>query len=486
MKRYSWYFIAIFLLFAPWPGCRKPDGISPSGRPTIDQLLIAAARQAFTRDISQIPEPASLLAGQNQRKQSEKTPSWGQAYTMEFFLGKAVVVPLNYERKIWLKSNLDPARLYYLDNIARLLIYKGKDQEWHEEIISSFPDSNWLAGDKKSYSGIVTVEDWMGNLLNEYKYEKGIVRKFIAPENLKQAQSTEAVNGTPAGATKPDLFLQVCYTVQEYNYAVDDPSNGIYTTTTLGCDTYFFADIGSVGGAPSGSNYGAVAGGGGGGAGISPASNFKILNGNNIIANIQVYNECFTNIGGNNNSFQVTVCVDQPNPGSRVPWNFSNANNSSSSGNPVDVGHSFLIMKQSTPNGTVTRNVGFYPKTRVVPTSPSDQGQLNDDEVHYYNISLTINVTNSQFFNILNFINQGNNTGYQYNLNSNNCTTFVLHALYAGGIYLPWTTGNWPLGSGNDPGDLGEDIRTMSLSSNMSRNLFESYHPNQGSCLPAP
>ena len=486
MKRYSLYFIGIFLLFAPWPGCRKPAGISPSGRLTIDQLLIAAARQAFTRDISQIPEPASLFDGQNQRKQSEKTPSWEQAYTLEFSGGKAVIVPLNYEEKIWIKSNLDPKSLFYLDNISRLLIYKGSNQEWHEEIISSFPDSNYLTWDKQPFSGIVSVEDWKGNLLKEYKYGEGKIRKFVAPENLKQGQSINAVNDLPApSATKPDLFLQVCYTVQEYNYAVDDPSNGVYTSETLGCDTYFFADIGNVGGAPSGNNYGAVAGSGGGSA-SSPANDFIILNGNNIIANINAYNECFTNIGGNNNSFQVTVCVEQPNPGSRYPWNLSNTSGSSSSGNPVSVGHSFLIMKQSTPNGVITRNVGFYPKTRVVPTSPSDQGQLNDDEMHYYNVSLTINVNNSQFFNILNFINQGNNAGFLYNLNSNNCSTFVLHALFAAGIYLPSTVGNWPLGSGNDPGDLGEDIRAMALSTGMTRNLVSSYHPNQGTCLPAP
>jgi hypothetical protein len=483
MRRYNLYLFAISLVLSPNPGCRKSGGISSSGRPTLDQLLISAAREAFTRDIAQIPEPATLPASRNERKQSGKTPIWERAYTSDFCQGKAVLVPLNYDRKIWLKSNLDPNRLLYIDNIARLLIYQGPNQEWQEEIISSFPDSNWLGADKP-FSGIVTVEDWKPNFLKEYKYANGSVKKLIAPDNLKQAQSTNAVNGLPPALTQPDLLLQVCYTIEEYNYSVDDPLNGVYTSKSLGCDNYFFADIAGAGGVPSGNNYGAVAAGGG--AGISPANNFILLGGNNIIANIKAYNECFTNIGGNNNSFQVTICVDQPNPGSRVPWNFGNVNNNSSSGNPVDVGHSFLIMRQATPNSTVTRNVGFYPKTRVIPTSPNDQGQLNDDEMHYYNISLTVNITNSQFFNILNFINQGNNMGFLYNLNSNNCTTFVLRALYAGGINIPSTAGIWPLGSGYDPGDLGEDIRTMTLSSNMSRNLSESSHPNQGSCLPVP
>jgi hypothetical protein len=483
MRKYYLILIGFTISFFYF-GCKKSDSLNNFS----DNIMIENAKTYFDESVlNNLENYSAVQIIQNSRLNSPKKPIWEKAYTIQLGNIKAVVVPIQYDKVFYLKTNFGGNKLFSINDLCQLLIYQDENKNYHAERVISFPDSNYILTDQKSFTGIILVEDWKGNLLNEYEYEKGIVKKLVGSKNGRQSNSTTVVNAEPSMETKPDLaVIQVCYTIVEYNYAVDDPENGIYSSETLGCDSYFFADIGSVGGVPSGSNYGAVAGGGGGGSAGSPANNFILLNGNNIIANIKAYNDCFTNIGGNNNSFQVSICVAQPSPGSRTPWNFSNMYSSSSSGNPVSVGHSFLIMKQSTPNGTVTRNVGFYPKTRVTPASPSDQGQLNDDELYPYNISLTLNVNNGQFFNILNFINQGNNPGFQYNMNSNNCASFVLRALMAGGIYLPSTTGNWAFGSGNDPGDLGEDIRAMTLSSNMSRNLNASYHPNQGSCLPAP
>lgn len=61
-------------------------------------------------------------------------------------------------------------------------------------------------------------------------------------------------------------------------------------------------------------------------------------------------------------------------------------------------------------------------------------------------------------------------------------TKFALHGVGAGGVDLPNTQGSWPGGSGDDPGDLGQDILSMSLPANASRNTVQSPHPNQGSC----
>ena len=70
-----------------------------------------------------------------------------------------------------------------------------------------------------------------------------------------------------------------------------------------------------------------------------------------------------------------------------------------------------------------------------------------------------------------------------YNLNSNNCTTFALDAMDAGGVSIPSTVGTWAFnGQGLDPGDLGEDIRGMQLGSNMTRSTVGSGHPNVGTC----
>jgi hypothetical protein len=205
----------------------------------------------------------------------------------------------------------------------------------------------------------------------------------------------------------------------------------------------------------------------------------------NAIANVQEYIKCFSNYGGSDHSYQVAIYVDQPDPGTREAWNVSpiGAAGSSAGTNPVDVGHVFLVLTENFGNYNIVRNVGFYPKSNVFPWSSTAQGQLNNDDGHGYNISLTIAVDNGQFFNILNYISQGNNAGYMYDLNTNNCTSFAIHALAAGSVSVPATVGSWPDGGfGYNPGDLGEDIRNMPLTSNMTRNTSYNDHPNKYTC----
>lgn len=210
----------------------------------------------------------------------------------------------------------------------------------------------------------------------------------------------------------------------------------------------------------------------------------NVISGSYPIKDIRDYFKCFTNVAGSSNKYKVTVCVEQPSPGKRTAWTFSPDGTRSSSfgGNPVNVGHTFLVSTQVSPTGTTSRNVGFYPQGKVNPYSPSDKGQLDDNEQHTYDILLTIGVNNSEFFNILNFVSQVNSSNQNYNLNNFNCTSFSIEACWAGDIKLPSTIGNWTGGSGNDPGDLGEDIRSMPLQSNMTRNTAENDHPNQGNC----
>ena len=210
----------------------------------------------------------------------------------------------------------------------------------------------------------------------------------------------------------------------------------------------------------------------------------NLISGGNEIGNIQDYFKCFTNVAGSTNKYKVTVCVDQPTPGERSAWGLSSngVRNSSSGGNPVNVGHTFLILTEVSPTGTTTRNVGFYPQNNVDPYTPIDKGQLNNNEQHQYNIALTIDVNNSQFFNILNFVSQVSNSKQNYDLNNYNCTSFSIRAASAGDINLPSTIGSWTGGSGNNPGDLGEDILSMPLQSNMTRTTIKHDHPNQGNC----
>ena len=127
----------------------------------------------------------------------------------------------------------------------------------------------------------------------------------------------------------------------------------------------------------------------------------------------------------------------------------------------------------------ITRNVGFYPATLVQPLSPIAKGILNNDEMHAYNISGSFAVSNTLFFNMLSYVEQ--NSKNTYDLDDNNCTTFAINALATGHIYLPSTIGSWLFGLGNDPGDLGEDIRATNFVG-MIRSTDQTVHMNAVSC----
>jgi hypothetical protein len=147
--------------------------------------------------------------------------------------------------------------------------------------------------------------------------------------------------------------------------------------------------------------------------------------------------------------------------------------------NPFGVGHVFLVFTETVGGSTITRNVGFYPGTLVHPLSPVAKGTLNNDEMHPYNISGSFNVNSFLFFNMLTYIIQ--NSTDAYDLNNNNCTTFAINTLATGHIYLPSTIGSWLFGMGNDPGDLGEDIRATNFAG-MTRSTDQTVHMNAGVC----
>lgn len=461
------------ILAISFQACKKDQNTRRTG--SADQQLIKAAETYFHDSVESSNQ---YLAG-TYRTNAAKTIDWQAARVAGTSLGPCVMVPVHYTNTLLIKSNAGGTNLFSLDDLTQLIVYKGATNGYHAELVTSIPDTTDLKSSSQRFTGFVLVENWSGQRLRQLKYNPdGTILEF-KPQAL--ADSHPSHISSSQMATQPDAIIQICYEIVGYNYSTGDPDGGYSWTESLGCTSMY------IGGDFTG---------GGGGTGGLPAYDYAsipnthplpkialVTSGPNIIANIQDYFKCFTNVGGTDHTYTVTVCVDQPVPGSRDPWRLQNSPGSSSAAsNPVDVGHTFMIFSENYGGTTVTRNIGFYPRTAVYPWSQSAQGQLNDNEGSSYNISLTINITNAQFFNMLNFVSQGNDPGYLYDMSNNNCTTFVLNTLQSGFIYISSRIGSWSTGSGHDPGDLGEDIRTMTLSANMSRNTVENPHPNVGNC----
>jgi hypothetical protein len=457
---------SVTVLLILFSGCKK----NTCSGPAVINPSIVTARNYFEKYI----QPLAYLSSSPRFIASRKA-DWGRASVITCSSTKAVIVPVLYLQAFYIRSTVDVKRFYYSNEITWLCMYTDPAGKYHTEQVAFFPDSNYKKNGK--FTGLISIDSWQGVALKKYILEGNNSIYQWTGDTTTPKNGSIKENGTAANMA---IVTQTCYTIEEYIYAADDPDNGTYKEEPAGCSYSITGDNDGSDGL-MGADYGSVTGGGGS---ISPANSFTVLNGNNIIGNIIDYNKCFTNIAGSGNTYSVTVCVDQPEPGSREPWVVSGGGTagSSSGANPADVGHTFLIFTQKTGTGIITRNIGFYPGSSVNPWSPSSQGQLNNDAGHGYNVSLTVTVNNSQFFNMLNYVAQGNNAGYQYNLNSNNCTSFTLHTLSAGNVTLPSTIGSWPNGSGNDPGDLGQDIQAMSLTSGMTRSNTENAHPNTGNC----
>jgi len=442
-----------FLLPLCLAGCQKKI----AGFSQINPLITQA--QAYFNSVlskSQPPDSANFRANQ------VRVPSWDRAEMRSLSVGSAVIVPITFQNSFYVSTDLASSYLFNLSQITKLVIFQDASAQYHYLVLTLIPDSNSISH-PGTFAGIVLSEDWGGH-------------SVIGPQRIGRPLASSGASERAMVAD--ELELTVCDVIDGYNYAAGDPDDAETWEETT-CTTYDLegGSEGSYSNLSSG-DYSGIGGGGGAGAItmlVSPPTSH--------IASVAAYFDCFTNVGGSDHSYTVTLAVQQPVPGTRDTWTVtSSPTGSTQASNIFNVGHTFLIFTESYGNTTITRNIGFYPALTVRPSSPSSTGEFSDDENHPYNISGSYTVNNAQFYQMLNFIESVNNNSYLYNLNSNNCSTFSINTLAQAGFNLPRTVGNWPGGSGNDPGDLGEDIRTGNILNMLVNTAPTAIHPNVGQC----
>lgn len=407
---------------------------------------------------------AAITNNFSPRKDTRK-PIWDKAYTIHSDFGHdVIVVPLAYANPFFLEIN----EFFSAKDLIRLMIYQDSNGQYHTELITLLPKNGKVTSKNGGFDGVVLVEDWNGNAVKILEYKHGVVEKSF--------KSTSAA--------RVEVGVWYRYEMKGYNYS---PESGDYYGWTE--VVYVYVETSDYSNSYYGNSqsheaidYGDAYGGGP--INIEPENldMFAIAYPERPIGNIADYLKCFDNNPSTDHKYTVSICVAQPNPGTRDTWAFRSANQAIEAGNPVLVGHTFIMLSEQTPSKTIVRNVGLYPANFVSPTSPATQGVLGNDEQHEYNIMLTVSLSSSEFNNVVNYISEGYSGAFTYNLNTNNCTTFAANAMAAGHIVLPRTFGTWTNGSGMNPGDMGEDVRALSLSSNMVRNTAANDHPNTGNC----
>jgi len=147
---------------------------------------------------------------------------------------------------------------------------------------------------------------------------------------------------------------------------------------------------------------------------------------------------------------QLVVYVQQPVPGSRTVSTQAGTN----------YGHAFIGLKDTVSG--VEHRIGFYPKSKwdlLGDRSASVPGTLKNDDKSDWTVKKTYTLSDDQFKALAGDINKQLANPEQYNMQTNNCATWVVNEAGAVGINLPQTPGKQDGGSGLDPGDLGQDLR---------------------------
>jgi hypothetical protein len=154
-------------------------------------------------------------------------------------------------------------------------------------------------------------------------------------------------------------------------------------------------------------------------------------------------------VDGTGARFLVIIHVDQPGDGGdRDTYEIT--------GGGIDVGHTFISVIDGDTGDAMT--VGFYPEEPVSPIDPEADGQLVDDSGHSWDVQHEYPLTEEQYEELLDLIEEAKKDPPEYDLNDNNCVDWAIDLLDQLGLDVPDTEGSWPGGGGSNTGDLGEDL----------------------------
>lgn len=162
------------------------------------------------------------------------------------------------------------------------------------------------------------------------------------------------------------------------------------------------------------------------------------------IENINRYVDCFTA----SKRAKITFYADQPIKGTSLEFSMKEK-----------AGHAFITIQQNINGTEIMRSLGFYSRSRVDPFfNTTGVSQLGDNSNENYDVKLTVEISGLQLASILEIIRGFNPV---YDLEKYNCTNFVLDISDAAGLHIKRTIGKWVIGSGLNPGNFGEDLKSI-------------------------
>jgi hypothetical protein len=414
--------------------------------------LVQDAIHYFDDSVRNRPGPAqspgdSAIGTFNPVRALAKQPDWDKAYVLRTSIGDVVVAPLVFQDHYYAQpSNTDGKTRLLINSLCKLIVYKDSANHFHAEVVSAFPDQNFLQHPRGSYSGIAFIQSWQGDFLKSFRYQNGGVKSL----RVGSAGSTGSPSAHPSVAPASAPVTGDCYETDWYNCGgtVDDPYQDcsyLYSTFS-GCD----GGGGDGGGpaAPGPADYGVI---GGSGSTATPVSVDFTFASPTTPTDIKQEMKCFT--ANPSSTYYITINVEEPGPGSGASF----------ASGPLQAGHTYLSFEQYNSDGTaVVRNDGFYPATSANPISPGAPSTFGDNSNDPVSAKLKIAVSAADFITAVQR-EQTQTDNHSYNLYTYNCSTAALDVLSSFGIsgLDQYVAGS--IFTGNYPGNLGTTIRNLDL-----------------------
>jgi hypothetical protein len=121
--------------------CKKEVHVSQSAT----DPMIEKARSYFTDSVLTATSPTN-----NPRAAAARTARWDQATVVDLSIGKAVLVPIKYQKELFIRTTQGGENNFQLSNLTRVLVYQVKGA-FHAEVVTSLPDTNYLRHPQGSF-----------------------------------------------------------------------------------------------------------------------------------------------------------------------------------------------------------------------------------------------------------------------------------------------------------------------------------------------
>ena len=245
MKKIFNLSVLLFIICTFYWACKKDQNAAANkNSPTEEQELIANAKTYFLDSVDISID--SNQSSPNPRKNA-KAAQWDSASIVQLSIGKAVLVPVLYNKPFYVSGNISGNARYNINQLAKLLIYQDTGKRYHAELVTFLPDSNFKG--HNTYSGFVFIEDWKFNTIKRYKIENDKKIYELTPDTTKLNSNIKQQS-----LIQPDAqVVQICTIFYGYNYSPTLNEGYTYTEETCGYNIIF--DEIHITNIPNGNDY---------------------------------------------------------------------------------------------------------------------------------------------------------------------------------------------------------------------------------------